>query len=172
MSPKMGRPKTKDFSPEKFQKLSREERQLRGRISTLKRMIKKREIEIQELMKPIQKKRNEITEIQDELDGITKKFQNSDFKFPSFRIEGYISKGKSYYRGVWYVNSKKKQLYLGSEEKVWETVGITDTTLDKDEKILNFYLKELQMKFWNEEYREFQLNKDVNYRDKNPDTDI
>ena len=112
MSPKMGRPKTKDFSSEKFQELSREERQLRGKISTLRRMIKKRELDIQELMKPIQKKRNEIKKIQDELSEITQRFENSDFNFPSFRVEGYISKGKSYYRGVWYVNSKKKQMYL------------------------------------------------------------
>ena len=82
MSPKMGRPKTKDFSSEKFQELSREERQLRGKISTLRRMIKKRELDIQELMKPIQKKLNEIKKIQDELSEITQRFENSDFNFP------------------------------------------------------------------------------------------
>jgi hypothetical protein len=43
MRPKKGRPKLHKFSSEEFQKLSKEERQLRGRISTLKRMIMKRE---------------------------------------------------------------------------------------------------------------------------------
>ena len=155
MSPKMGRPKTKDFSSEKFQELSREERQLRGKISTLRRMIKKRELDIQELMKPIQKKRNEIKKIQDELSEITQRFENSDFNFSSFRVEGYISKGKSYYRGVWYVNSKKKQMYLGSEESVWKRVKTKHPrSYKKDEKILDFFLNELQMKFWNEEYKD------------------
>jgi len=157
MSPKMGRPKTKDFSSEKFQELSREERQLRGKISTLRRMIKKRELDIQELMKPIQKKRNEIKKIQDELSEITQRFENSTYNFPKFRIEGYISKGSSYYRGVWYVNSKKKQMYLGSEKSVWEKVKTKfPNTYKKDESILDFFLNELQMKFWKDEYEDSQ----------------
>ena len=60
MLPKRGRKKTETFNSEDFSKLSTEERRLRGKISTLRRMIKKRESDIEELMKPILKKRKEI----------------------------------------------------------------------------------------------------------------
>ena len=74
---------------EDFKKLSNEERRMRGRISTLRRMIKKRESDIEELMKPILKKRKEIKKIQTELSEITEVFNTSNYNFPKFRIEGY-----------------------------------------------------------------------------------
>lgn len=91
MSPKMGRPKTKDFSSEKFQELSREERQLRGRMSTLKRMIEKREGEIEnlkpsimkevnKLMKPISRREKEIKDCREEIDQLKNKIQSLEFK--------------------------------------------------------------------------------------------
>ena len=157
MSTKSGRPKTHKFNSEDFKKLSTEERRMRGRISTLRRMIKKRESDIEELMKPILKKRKEIKKIQTELSEITETFKNSNYNFPKFRIEGYISKGRSYYRGVWYVNSKKKQMYLGSEESVWKKVKTKfPNSYKKDESILDFFLNELQMKFWKDEYEDFK----------------
>ena len=91
MSTKSGRPKTHKFNSEDFKKLSNEERRMRGRISTLRRMIKKRESDIEELMKPILKKRKEIKKIQTELSEITEVFNTSNYNFPKFRIEGYIS---------------------------------------------------------------------------------
>ena len=95
MLPKKGRKKTHKFNSEDFKKLSTEERRLRGKISTLRRMIKKRESEIEELMKPILKKRKEIKKIQTELSEITETFKNSNYNFPKFRVEGYtIVKGK------------------------------------------------------------------------------
>ena len=60
MRPKKGRPKLHNFSSEEFQKLSTEERQLRGRISTLRRMIKKRESDIDELKPSIMKEVNKL----------------------------------------------------------------------------------------------------------------
>ena len=49
----IGRPQTMNYSPNEFLELSREERLLRGRISTLKKMIQRREDKIDELMKPV-----------------------------------------------------------------------------------------------------------------------
>ena len=66
----MGRSKSVDYSPEEFQELSREERQIRGRMSTLNRMIKRREEEITELMKPVLEKESEIKTIREELNGL------------------------------------------------------------------------------------------------------
>ena len=167
MLPKKGRKKTHKFTKEDFTKLSTEERRMRGRISTLRRMIKKRETDIEELMKPIQKKRKEIKNFKDDLSEITETFKNSNYNFPKFRVEGYtIVKGKdengddkyhSYYRGVWYVNSKKKQMYLGSEKSVWEKVKTKfPNSFKKDESIEKFFLNELQMKFWKDEYEDFK----------------
>ena len=55
-----GRPQSVNYSPKEFQELSREERVLRGRISTLKKMIQRREDKIDELMKPVLKKKSEV----------------------------------------------------------------------------------------------------------------
>lgn len=158
MLPKRGRKKTETFNSEDFSKLSTEERRLRGKISTLRRMIKKRESDIEELMKPILKKRKEIKNIKNELSEITETFKNSNYNFPKFEIEEYDNKGNGYYRCRWYVNSKKKQKYLGSEKSVWDRVGITkDIPYKKrNEMILNYFLKDVQMKFWKDEYEDFK----------------
>ena len=152
----MGRKKSVDYSPEEFQELSREERQIRGRMSTLNRMIKRREDEITELMKPVLEKESEIKTIREEWNGLKEQISNIGFEFPSFRIESYISKGKSYYRGVWYVNSKKFQHYIGSEKIVQKVVSEKYPGIlvqNEYDKVLDCYLKDLQMSYWNNQYK-------------------
>lgn len=158
----MGRKKSMDFSPKEFEKLSTEERRLRGRLSTLKRMIDKRESDINELMKPILKKKEEISKLSLEMDELKNSIKDLGFDFPTFRVEPFTTKGKDYYRGVWYVNGKKKQKYLGSEDKIHQMVkkkfrGFESLTYDeKSEKILEFFLPQFQLDFWNKEYEEFK----------------
>ena len=150
----MGRKKSVDYSPEEFQRLSREERQIRGRMSTLNRMIKRREEEITELMKPVLEKESEIKTIREELNGLKESISKIGFEFPSFRVESYLLKGKSYYRGVWYVNSKKFQHYIGSEKLVHKVVSENypnvKITMDI---VLDYCLKDLQMSYWNKQYK-------------------
>ena len=158
----MGRKKSMDFSPKEFEKLSTEERRLRGRLSTLKRMIDKREGDINELMKPILKKKEEISKLSLEMDELKNSIKDLGFDFPTFRVEPFTTKGKDYYRGVWYVNGKKKQKYLGSEDKIHQMVkkkfrGFESLTYDeKSEKILEFFLPQFQLDFWSKEYEEFK----------------
>ena len=113
-----GRPQSVNYSPKEFQELSREERVLRGRISTLKKMIQRRKDKIDELMKPILKKKSVVNSLKEELGELKNQIKELGVEFPTFRVEDFFLKGKTYYRGVWYVNSKKKQLYMGSEKKV------------------------------------------------------
>ena len=151
----MGRNKSMDYTPEEFQSLSREERLLRGKMSSLLRMIKRREEAIEELMKPVKIKEKEIEEIKEEFEGLKSKIKNMGFNFPSFRVEGYVTKGQSYYRGVWYVNSKKFQLYLGSEKVVEQVVWKKYPNIKVKEeldKVLDCYLKDLQLSYWNKQY--------------------
>ena len=158
----MGRKKSVDYSPKEFEKLSTEERRMRGRLSTLKRMIKKREDDINELMKPILKKKEEIKKYSLELDELKNSIKDLGFDFPTFRVEPFTTKGKDYYRGVWYVNGKKKQKYLGSEDKVHQLVkkkfrGFESLSYDeKSEKILEYYLPQFQLDFWSKEYEDFK----------------
>ena len=158
----MGRKKSMDFSTKEFEKLSTKERRLRGRLSTLKRMIDKREGDINELMKPILKKKEEINKLSLEMDELKNSIKDLGFDFPTFRVEPFTTKGKDYYRGVWYVNGKKKQKYLGSEDKIHQMVkkkfrGFESLTYDeKSEKILEFFLPQFQLDFWNKEYEEFK----------------
>ena len=158
----MGRKKSVDYSPKEFEKLSTEERRMRGRLSTLKRMIKKREDDINELMKPILKKKEEIKKFSLELDELKDSIKDLGFDFPTFRVEPFTTKGKDYYRGVWYVNGKKKQKYLGSEDKIHQIVkkkfrGFESLTYnEKSEKVLEFFLPQFQLDFWNKEYEDFK----------------
>ena len=158
----MGRKKSVDYSPKEFEKLSTEERRLRGRLSTLKRMIKKREDDINELMKPILKKKEEIKKFSLELDELKDSIKDLGFDFPTFRVEPFTTKGKDYYRGVWYVNGKKKQKYLGSEDKIHQMVkkkfrGFESLTYnEKSEKVLEFFLPQFQLDYWSKEYEDFK----------------
>lgn len=158
----MGRKKSMDYTPQEFEKLSTKERRLRGRLSTLKRMLTKREDDIVELMKPILKKEKEIEDIKKEMDELKNSIKDMGFDFPTFRVEDFLTKGKPYYRGVWYINSKKKQKYLGSESKIHKLVGDkvrgfdSLTQSDKNEKILEFFLPQFQLDYWNKEYEEFK----------------
>ena len=158
----MGRKRSVDYSPKEFEKLSTEERRMRGRLSTLKRMIKKREDDINELMKPILKKKEEIKKFSEELDGLKNSIKDLGFDFPTFRVEPFTTKGRDYYRGVWYVNGKKKQKYLGSEDKIHQLVkkkfrGFESLTFDeKSEKILEYFLPQFQLDFWSKEYDDFK----------------
>ncbi len=160
-----GRPQSVNFSPKEFQELSREERVLRGRISTLKKMIQRREDKIDELMKPILKKKSEVSSLKEELGELKTQIKELGVEFPTFRVEDFFLKGKIYYRGVWYVNSKKKQLYMGSEKKVQDRMNEVIDSFDKlpqsqkNEKILEVYLPEFQLNFWEKEYEEFKKEK-------------
>ena len=158
----MGRKKSVDYSPKEFEKLSTEERRMRGRLSTLKRMIKKREDDINELMKPILKKKEEIKKFNLEMDELKNSIKDLGFDFPTFRVEPFTTKGKDYYRGVWYVNGKKKQKYLGSEDKIHQMVkkkfrGFESLTYnEKSEKVLEFFLPQFQLDYWSKEYEDFK----------------
>jgi SMC interacting uncharacterized protein involved in chromosome segregation len=160
-----GRPQSVNFSPKEFQELSREERVLRGRISTLKKMIQRREDKIDELMKPVLKKKSEVSSLKEELGELKTQIKELGVEFPTFRVEDFFLKGKIYYRGVWYVNSKKKQLYMGSEKKVQDRMNEVINGFDKlpqsqkNEKILEVYLPEFQLNFWEKEYEEFKKEK-------------
>lgn len=163
-----GRPKSKDFTPEEFENLSREERQLRGRMSTLKRMMKRREDKIEELMKPVHKLQEEINNIKSELEELKMSIKDMGFNFPTFRVESFNTKEKPYWRGVWYVNGKKKQKYLGSEEKVFSLVGSKVKGFSKllskqrEENIYEYFLPELQLEFWKKQHEDFVSDKNEN----------
>lgn len=156
-----GRPKSMDYSPEEFENLSREERQLRGKMSTLKRMMKRREEKIEELMKPVHKLQEEINTIKSELEELKMSIKDMGFNFPTFRVESFNTKDKPYWRGVWYVNGKKKQKYLGSEEKVFSLVGSKVRgfsellSKEREDKIYEYFLPELQLEFWKKQYEDF-----------------
>lgn len=157
-----GRNKSVDYTPSEFEKLSTEERRLRGRLSTLKRMITKRELDIDELMIPVLKKEKEINDLKKEMDELKNSIKDMGFDFPTFRVEDFYTKGKPYYRGVWYVNGKKKQKYLGSESKVHSLLDKSKkgfeslTQKDKNEEILKHFISQFQLDYWNKEYEEFK----------------
>jgi len=160
-----GRPQSVNFSPKEFQELSREERVLRGRISTLKKMIQRREDKIDELMKPVLKKKSEVNSLKEELGELKTQIKELGVEFPTFRVEEFPTKGKYYVRGVWYVKGVKKQKYLGSTIQIRkelkikvddETKGLSKVELDKIEE---YFLPQLQLNFWEKEYEEFKKEK-------------
>lgn len=155
-----------------FNKLSKEERQLRGRLSTLLRMIKKREDKVEKLYEPIKKLKDEISELRSEMIGLKNKIKNQEFSFPSFRIEEYTNSDRDYFRAVWYVKSVKKQKYLGSVEKLLPEVKskfkdefseLETSNLKFQEKyekqmelVTQYFLPSLQLDYWKKEYEDFK----------------
>lgn len=155
-----------------FNKLSKEERQLRGRLSTLLRMIKKREDKVEKLYEPIKKLKDEISELRSEMIGLKNKIKNQEFSFPSFRIEEYTNSDRDYFRAVWYVKSVKKQKYLGSVEKLLPEVKskfkdefseLETSNLKFQEKyerqmelVTEYFLPTLQLDYWKKEYEDFK----------------
>ena len=96
------------------------------------------------------------------MDGLKNSIKDLGFDFHTFRVEPFTTKGRDYYRGVWYVNGKKKQKYLGSEDKIHQLVkkkfrGFESLTFDeKSEKILEYFLPQFQLDFWSKEYDDFK----------------
>jgi len=155
-----------------FNKLSKEERQLRGRLSTLMRMIKKREDKVEKLYEPIKKLKDEIGELKSEMTEIKSKIKNQEFSFPSFRIEEYTNSDRDYFRAVWYVKSVKKQKYLGSVDKLLpevkskfknEFLELETSNLKFQERyerqmelVTEYFLPTLQLDYWKKEYEDFK----------------
>ena len=116
-------------------------------------------------MKPVLKTKSEVNSLKEELGELKTQIKELGVEFPTFRVEDFFLKGKTYYRGVWYVNSKKKQLYMGSEKKVHDRLEKVVNGFDKlpqsqkNEKILEVYLPEFQLNFWEKEYEEFKKEK-------------
>jgi uncharacterized protein (UPF0335 family) len=167
-----GRPKSMDYTPEQFHELSKEERQLRMKLSELKEKIKRREGKLKELMNPIHRLQNEIDSFRKEMDELKNSIKDMGFDFPTFRTETFMTKDNPYWRGVWYVNGKKKQKYLGTEKKVFSLVGSTVEGFDnlsikqKEELIRDYYLPELQLEYWKKQPSELerrQKEKDDEY---------
>tara|TARA_R110001592_G_C13186309_1_gene751653 strand:- start:2364 stop:2834 length:471 start_codon:yes stop_codon:yes gene_type:complete len=151
----------KGFTPKKFDELDREERQLRGRLSTLKRMIKRREDSIKELMIPINKKKKEIKKYKEELKELSSKIRDG-FEFPNFSVESYMNSGCDYYRGVWRVDGKKKFKYLGSESHIFDLMNEkydgfkSMSRTQKDKLIKEHFINELRLDYWEKEYDKFK----------------
>ena len=149
-----GKNQSMNFSPNEFQEISMKERQLRKKMSSIREMIQTREEKIDDLMKPVLKKKNEVSSLKEKLVEIKLQIKELGVNFPTFRVEHFTLKGRTYYRGVWYVNSRKNQLYIGSEKKVHERMSDIIGDFNqlsqnyKNLKILEIYLPELQMNFW------------------------
>lgn len=155
-----------------FNNLCKEERHLRGRLSTLIRMIKKREDKVDKLYEPIKKLKDEIGELKSEMIGLKSKIKNQEFSFPIFRIEEYTNSDRDYFRAVWYVKSVKKQKYLGSVEKLLPEVKskFKDEFLELEtsnlkfqeryekqmELVTEYFLPTLQLDYWKKEYEDFK----------------
>lgn len=158
-----GKNQSMNFSPNEFQEISMKERQLRKKMSSIREMIHTREEKIDDLMKPVLKKKDEVRSLKEELVEIKLQIKELGFDFPTFRVEVFKLKGRTYYRSVWYFNSKKYQLYIGSEKKIHERMNevIGDfnqlSQNSKNLKILEVYLPELQMNFWKKHHGHKEL---------------
>lgn len=164
-----GRPKSVDYSPEEFKNLSKEERKLRMRLSDLKEKIIRRENKVEEWMIPIKRLQDEINTFKKEIEDLKTSIKDMGFEFPTFRVEGFVTKGNSYWRGVWYVSGKKNQKYLGSEDKVFSLVGSKVKGFSKlppkqrEEKIKEYFHPELQLEFWKRQHQESERRKGEEY---------
>lgn len=147
----MARPRTLTFTPVEWEKLTNTEKQLRGELATIKRSIKVREDRIK-------KNKEQKKELEKRLEDLTKKMKGIGLYFPNITIEEYQVKDKWYFRGVYSVEGKKQQAYLGSRIKVFKVLEekearFNDMKNKERTKIIREYLEpRVKLHYWNNQY--------------------
>lgn len=147
----MVRPRTQTFTPLEWEKLTDTEKQLRGELATIKRSIKVRE-------ERIKKNKEEKKALEKRLEDLTKKMKAIGLYFPNITIEEYQVKDRWYFRGVYSVEGKKQQAYLGSRVKVFKELeekeaGFNDMKNRERTKIITEYLEpRVKLHYWNNQY--------------------
>jgi len=155
----MGRKPKEIFVPNDFGTLTKEERRYRGELATILRMKIKRKEKIVQL-------EEEISKIDKRIDGLIKKIKTKGFEFPQFTLilqkPGRIfDKIKGRWRISYFINKKRVKIDLDTYRNVLHRMEVLNRDFDslsrKEQKelIKKVYEKEIQIKYWENEYEKY-----------------
>jgi hypothetical protein len=165
----MGRKPIHTYVPKEFGILSKEERRIRGEMSTILRMKKRREEKIMKLKEEISLIEKDIQKVDTKFKKLIKEMNTEGFQFPKFSLilelnqTKIIEKGR--FRVEYTINKKREKLDIGTFEYVMRRMIVVSSEFQKEylknssenkhEIILMAFINDIQMMYWEKEYQRY-----------------
>lgn len=158
----MGTKPTHTYIPNEFHSISLMEKRLRGELSTIIRMKQRREQKLKNLKRFTDDLRTELKQLDIRLKEFSHKIKGGgDFEFPKFGI--HYQQGKTEnedrYRIHYTIQRRREKIELGNSKSIEEHMEKVYSDFSKlqlserDDLILREYQNEIQMKYWEREYK-------------------
>jgi hypothetical protein len=168
----MGRKPIHTYVPNEFGTLSKEERRIRGEMSTILRMKKRREEKILKLKEEISLIEKDIQKVDTKFKRLIKEMNTEGFQFPIFKVifdsNNFTKipiKEKGRFRVEYTINKKREKLDIGTFEYVMRRMIVVSPKFKNeylehssevhDELIMEVFRHDIQMMYWEKEYQRF-----------------
>ena len=165
----MGRKPIHTYVPKEFGTLSKEERRIRGEMSTILRMKKRREEKIMKLKEEISLIEKDIQKVDTKFKKLIKEMNTEGFQFPKFSLILELNQTKTIEKGrfrvEYTINKKREKLDIGTFEYVMRRMIVVSSQFQKkylehssevhDELIMEVFRNDIQMMYWEKEYQRF-----------------
>jgi len=165
----MGRKPIHTYVPKEFGTLSKEERRIRGEMSTILRMKKRREEKIMKLKEEISLIEKDIQKVETKFKKLIKEMNTEGFQFPKFSLILELNQTKTIEKGrfrvEYTINKKREKLDIGTFDYVmrrmivvspkFKTEYLKNPSENKHEIILMEFINDIQMMYWEKEYQRF-----------------
>ena len=165
----MGRKPIHTYVPKEFGTLSKEERRIRGEMSTILRMKKRREEKIMKLKEEISLIEKDIQKVETKFKKLIKEMNTEGFQFPKFSLILELNQTKTIEKGrfrvEYTINKKREKLDIGTFEYVMRRMIVVSSEFQKkylehssevhDEQIMKEFRNDIQMMYWEKEYQRY-----------------
>jgi hypothetical protein len=165
----MGRKPIHTYVPNEFGTLSKEERRIRGEMSTILRMKKRREEKILKLKEEISLIEKDIQKVDTKFKKLIKEMNTEGFQFPKFSLILELNQTKTIEKGrfrvEYTINKKREKLDIGTFEYVMRRMIVVSPKFKNeylehssevhDELIMEVFRHDIQMMYWEKEYQRF-----------------
>jgi len=165
----MGRKPIHTYVPKEFGTLSKEERRIRGEMSTILRMKKRREEKIMKLKEEISLIEKDIQKVDTKFKRLIKEMNTEGFQFPKFSLILELNQTKTIEKGrfrvEYTINKKREKLDIGTFDYVmrrmivvspkFKTEYLKNPSENKHEIILREFINDIQMMYWEKEYQRY-----------------
>jgi hypothetical protein len=165
----MGRKPIHTYVPKEFGTLSKEERRIRGEMSTILRMKKRREEKILKLKEEISLIEKDIQKVDTKFKKLIKEMNTEGFQFPKFSLILELNQTKTIEKGrfrvEYTINKKREKLDIGTFEYVMRRMIVVSPKFKNeylehssevhDELIMEVFRHDIQMMYWEKEYQRF-----------------
>ena len=165
----MGRKPIHTYVPKEFGTLSKEERRIRGEMSTILRMKKRREEKIMKLKEEISLIEKDIQKVDTKFKKLIKEMNTEGFQFPKFSLILELNQTKTIEKGrfrvEYTINKKREKLDIGTFEYVMRRMIVVSSEFQNeylehsseihDKSIMEVFRQDIQMMYWEKEYQRF-----------------